>query len=184
MTAKLISLSLNPVRRGKVGPQPRPVADRFWKYVDKRGLDECWPWVGARDTSGYGILLVDRKARKAHRISWVISGKELPEYAGNDPIGILHRCDNRLCCNPAHLFLGTNLTNIVDKVLKGRASRKAILANPKLTAAQVGGIRALLPTGLSHRKIGQLFGVSRSNIGLIANGKTWVKPEILQWKQN
>lgn len=103
---------------GKRGPQARPLADRFWARVEKRGPDECWPWTGYRDAKGYGQIALNRRtAEGAHRVSWALARGEIP-----DGIHVLHRCDNPPCCNPAHLFLGTHADNMWDMKAKGRAS--------------------------------------------------------------
>jgi hypothetical protein len=95
---------------------------RFWKYVDRRGPGECWPWTGAT-RSGYGCLTVKvdgkPKSRRAARMAWAL--------ANGRPLGpgmmALHRCDNPPCCNPAHLYEGTAADNMADKVARGRQSR-------------------------------------------------------------
>jgi hypothetical protein len=88
---------------------------RYWKYVDKRGPEDCWPWLGGRNYSGRGTFSVNRIGYRAPRIAWMIAH-------GADPVLLVcHSCDNPNCVNPAHLWLGTHKDNAQDMVAKGRA---------------------------------------------------------------
>ncbi len=96
----------------------KPLADRLWSRVDKRGDDECWEWQGGRVPCGYGSIGLGKAAAgngRTHRVAWEITNGPIPEG-----MSVCHRCDNRLCCNPAHLFLGTNHDNVKDRDIKGR----------------------------------------------------------------
>lgn len=94
------------------------LVDRFSTKVDVRGPDECWEWRGATGR-GYGVIRDDGRVKKAHRIAL--------EIALGRPIGpglyVCHTCDNRPCCNPAHLYEGTAQDNSDDAVVRGRVRR-------------------------------------------------------------
>jgi len=95
-------------------PHPKGVAD-FWPKVEIRSGNDCWHWKGARNTDGYGNLRRNKKSCKAHRIAWEITNGPVP-----NGFYVLHKCDNPLCCNPNHLFLGTQKENVDDMTAKGR----------------------------------------------------------------
>lgn len=138
-------------------------------------LDEnsCWQWKGWIQKSGYGGLNYNKKILKAHRVSYEIY------YA--EPLGnlhCLHRCDNPSCVNPLHLFSGTNLDNIKDKVQKGRCytgnQKGENNGASKLSDDQVLKIRELYKSGkYTTLKLGEMYKVNRSTISYIINNKTY-----------
>lgn len=148
--------------RGMASRQPRlnhkpvlPLSDRtiqrFWLKADRRGSNECWPWTSTINEKGYGRLGVNGRSANsvlAHRAAWAISN-------GRDPgaLCVLHRCDNRRCVNPSHLFLGTVRDNWHDCIAKGRAvfpnppkphCRRGHPYTPQNTYFEVDGFRRCL----------------------------------------
>lgn len=94
----------------------RPLSDRLWPKVDRRGPDECWPFTGSRNEHGYGLIRgEDGKLVKAHRAAYELTHGPLP--AG---VVLRHSCDNPPCCNPAHGVPGTQADNVADMIARGR----------------------------------------------------------------
>lgn len=91
---------------------------RFWAKVDRRSQDECWEWTASKSRDGYGKFWADGSMYSTHRLSFLMANGEIPEG-----LWVLHRCDNKPCVNPAHLFAGTREDNMLDMESKGRRKR-------------------------------------------------------------
>jgi len=87
----------------------------FWSKVDIKGPNDCWFWKGKTNISGYGIFGLDGKNIGAHRMAYILSYGYI-----DDKLFVLHSCDSRLCCNPAHLRQGTHIDNVNDALDKDR----------------------------------------------------------------
>ena len=93
------------------------LCDRFWSKVDIKGPDECWEWKAYISTKGYGRIYAHNKVEGAHRIAWELTNGPIPSNKL-----VLHKCDNRKCVNPNHLYLGTHSDNICDAVERKRGN--------------------------------------------------------------
>ena len=110
-------------RYGFVRQKPRPgviSAEEFFARAVVRGPRECWPWTGPYHNDGYGSVYLrsERRGCQTHRVAWAFARGPIP--AG---MHVLHRCDNRRCVNPDHLYLGTPKDNGRDKAARGRCRR-------------------------------------------------------------
>ena len=157
--------------------KPRPVEDRFWERIDaSAGPDGCWPWQGGITAAGYGQIRrapVGNTLRglktTTHRLAWELTYGPIP--AG---MHVCHRCDNPLCVNTTHLWLGTHAENLADMKAKGRAARGDRSGTARLNTKQVRIIKRLLVTGAcSATELSVLAGVTSSAIDAIKSEKNW-----------
>lgn len=102
----------------KPKPTKKGFVTRLWENIKVGNDNECWPWTGALNGAGYGSLGLNGKSIMAHRASWIFHFGAIDETSSR--IVVMHLCDNRLCCNPAHLKLGTHQDNTKDCIEKGR----------------------------------------------------------------
>lgn len=155
---------------------------RFWKKVNKDGpvpehcpeLGQCWIWTASLTSHGYGRISRDRNCSMyAHRVSYIL------HFEDPGSLFVCHKCDNRICVNPSHLFLGTPADNTADMVKKGRGRSVAEL-NPasKLSADDIREIIRRRNLGEMQKSIARDFPVCKSQIANIVAGICWASVSV------
>ena len=144
-------------------------ASRFWSRVNRGADNACWPWTGRTDSNGYGRIDWKGKPQLAHRVAFFLSNPDA------DPeCNACHDCDNPPCCNPSHLWGGSQSENVADMDFKGRrknSTRRGEASNKaKLTAEQAAEI---FRSPESNTVLGRRFGVTATAVALIKKGRNW-----------
>lgn len=155
------------------GQKKKDPNSRFWHRVDKSG--DCWEWMGLKDKDGYGIFHLSlpqngKREKRAHRASLILSGIPIP--AG---LCALHKCDNRACVRPDHLYVGTPAQNNSDCIQRGRAKWNygEECGHSKLTAEDVREIRRRVSDGEVQRRVAEDFKVGYKAINKIVKNQRW-----------
>lgn len=155
-----------------------PLTERFWAKVNKYGpehptLGRCWNWQGPPNQKGYGSLTAIQlgvgnwQNKRAHHIAVFLETGVWPTQC------VLHKCDNRLCVNTAHLYLGTQLQNIADRNNRNRTARGEAHGFTKLTSQDVINIIRLHKRGLRVRSIMAVYKISEPTVHSLVSGRAW-----------
>ena len=151
----------------------KSIKNRFWEKVDVRTPDDCWQWKASLSNKRYGNIKVSGKMVKSHRLSYELEFGDIP-----NGLNVLHKCDNGLCVNPKHLFLGTHNDNMKDCAKKGRVPNKKGThnGNSKLNHNNIQDIRSNCVKG--DRKYGlssfaRKYNVSAQTIWGIVHNNNW-----------
>jgi len=136
------------------------IRKRFWAKVLKAGADACWVWQAAKFRgAGYGIFYVDGRNWSAHRVSYVLAHGSIPEGKY-----VLHTCDNKLCVNPAHLYVGDAKQNAADPVAPNLHQHGRDHGMAKFSEEALVDVRRLSAAGVPERTIAKMTGVSASQV--------------------
>jgi hypothetical protein len=149
--------------------------ERFWQKVDRSGgSDACWPWLAcSTNPGGHGWVWMGDAGYVASRVAYIVTYGPIPRE-----LRVCHHCDNPPCCNPKHLFAGTQADNLADMTTKGRRARVGVVgeAHPKakLTNADVVTIRERHAAGgISYSALGREYAVTHTCIRDICLHEIW-----------
>lgn len=157
----------------------------FWNRVEKRGPDSCWEWTGCKRGDGYGVMMYHGHLRGAHRLAYRFSKGEIPRG-----MCVCHACDNPLCCNPDHLWVGTHAQNNADRKKKGRSAtgdNNGARVHPERLARLKGEMHhtsrlktkdvqnIIIRYRMGHRQaaIAKDYGITQSHVSNLIRGKRW-----------
>lgn len=145
------------------------MTEKFEKIVIK--TETCWGWKNKVTSSRYTTIGIGKnKWVSGHRLSWIINYGDIPKDKY-----VLHKCDNKVCTNPDHLFLGSAYDNSMDMLKKNRCNPMKGPKHPyaKLSVENIKEIKNMKRQGLMQSEIARIFKVSSSTILDILKGRTW-----------
>jgi hypothetical protein len=143
---------------------------RFLKTVARFGANDCWEWSAGRDRLGYGVFYFRNERHRAHRVAWIVIGN----HQIKDGLNILHKCDNRACCNPHHLYQGTHGQNMRDMARRRRGTCGTKSWTAKLDNEKVLEIRrSFIPLTGSVAILAKRFKVGKTTIRNVIRGDSW-----------
>jgi DNA-binding NarL/FixJ family response regulator len=143
--------------------------ENFWRNVDIKSKDECWPWMKGKTRMGYGTFWHEGKSMRANRLALIFSG-DLPPY---ESALSLHSCDNPSCCNPNHLRWGTQAENMSDTVLRKRAPFGERGGNASIKEETAEKIMKMRVDGFIVPEIAESLGLSNALVMGVYTGRSW-----------
>ena len=141
--------------------------DNFYAHT-KRAENGCLEWQRSLHSAGYGQVWNGKKIDVTHRVSWELTHGPIP-----DGKFVCHKCDNRPCVDPEHLFLGTTGENMLDAKVKGRTARGESNGTSKLLEEDVFYIRCAVASGHSQSSLARLFDHSVEAVSRMCAGESW-----------
>ena len=148
-------------------PLDERVKKRFLGKVEK--TNGCWNWIACYHRStGYGRFGYNGKTEGAHRVSYMIYNGRISKG-----MSVLHKCNNKLCVNPNHLYLGNARDNARDRNEAGSTLFGEDHQNSKLRTKDVLEIRTLGKNGMLHKYIAEFYNIGRATVTKIINRDRW-----------
>jgi hypothetical protein len=146
---------------------------RFWSKVNRSGEQNgCWLWVPRVDVDGYGHLSLFHEGKRycllSHRVSFYLQSTEI-----DDGLQVNHTCDNPRCVRPDHLYQGTQLDNMQDRLARDKFARGRLHHNTELNEEIVAQIKLLRTREWKYQDIADEFGTTVDVVGFICRGVTW-----------
>lgn len=136
----------------------------FWTKVLKAGPDECWPWLGYKKKSGHGLTQLKGTPIHTHRKAWILTHGPIAEG-----MCVNHTCHNQICCNPAHMYLGSRAQNMADRFGIENAVAPQIrhdrVGRPTaMSPAQKFELKQMRAAGITLRRCAAMLNVSYSTV--------------------
>lgn len=141
--------------------------ERFWSKVQRGASHECWPWTASVNARGYGTFGFEGRTQSAHRVAYKLSRGEITGSA------VCHTCDNKLCCNPDHLYDGSDADNVRDAVERGQHPRGERHGRAKLTEDDIRAMRRAYNDGVFIKDLADQYGVSDVTAGRVVHRRIW-----------
>ena len=136
------------------------MSEKFWAKVKRGAPDECWPWTGYARSSGHGLTSYKSVPTHASRKAWNLTHGPAPAH-----LCVNHRCDNPICCNPDHLYLGTRADNMLDVWTRRPAAERSAYGRAyALDDGQLLELYEMRRRGSSLRECAYRFGVHISTV--------------------
>lgn len=148
----------------------RPIIDKLFEKAEYNPDSGCLEWTGYKNQLGYGKIFTNGRAENAHRISYSICVGEIP-----DGMCVCHKCDNRACINPSHLFIGTASDNMIDMYQKGRHRRGCGLIGQKHPSAKLKNedVLYIRASNEDHKTLAEKFSIRTKHVQQIKAKTTW-----------
>lgn len=153
-----------------------PDIDRLKAKMKVNDETGCWEWQKSLNTNGYGQFRFRGRPQQAHRVSWILHNGEIPEGEGQyKTLYVLHKCDNPICINPEHLFLGSQSDNANDAISKDRWHQLPGLTGEAHGRALIteDDVRAIRASDMPARKIAVQYGISHGAVQHIRKRRSW-----------
>lgn len=140
----------------------------IWENIEIKSIEDCWNWGGKTNKGGYGMCKIYLRETLTHRVAYMCAINDIPKN-----MCVCHQCDNPKCCNPNHLFLGTNRDNAEDMFRKNRNAKQEAHGKATITNETALKIKAMSDSGMGATAIHRQLGVSMGVVSKIIYGLAW-----------